>query len=65
MLGVTQGESPAMRRLFRALATKVSMQDCVFATAMIRPVAMSGRQKGGHVSGLVTRSSTGQHCVRR
>ena len=44
VLGVTQGESPAMRRLFRALQPK-SVNDCVFATAMIRPVAMSGRQK--------------------
>ena len=44
VLGVTQGESPAMRRLFRAIQP-TSMQDCVFATAMIRPVAMSGRQK--------------------
>ena len=44
VLGVTQGESPAMRRLFRAIRP-TSMEDCVFATAMIRPVAMSGRQK--------------------
>ena len=44
VLGVTQGESPAMRRLFRAIKP-TSMEDCVFATAMIRPVAMSGRQK--------------------
>lgn len=44
VLGVTQGESPAMRRLFRAIKPK-SVLDCVFATAMIRPVAMSGRQK--------------------
>lgn len=44
VLGVTQGESPAMRRLFRAIKPK-SVQDCVFATAMIRPVALSGRQK--------------------
>ena len=44
VLGVTQGESPAMRRLFRAIQPK-SVQDCVFATAMIRPVALSGRQK--------------------
>ena len=44
VLGVTQGESPAMRRLFRAIKPK-SVYDCVFATAMIRPVAMSGRQK--------------------
>ena len=44
VLGVTQGESPAMRRLFRAIQP-TSVEDCVFATAMIRPVAMSGRQK--------------------
>jgi DNA polymerase III alpha subunit len=44
VLGVTQAESPAMRRLFRAIQPK-SMQDCVFATALIRPVAVSGRKK--------------------
>lgn len=44
VLGVTQGESPAMRRLFRALQPQ-SVEDCVFATALIRPVALSGRQK--------------------
>lgn len=44
VLGVTQGESPAMRRLFRAIQP-TSVYDCVFATAMIRPVALSGRQK--------------------
>ena len=44
VLGVTQGESPAMRRLFRAIQPE-SVFDCVFATAMVRPVAMSGRQK--------------------
>ena len=44
VLGVTQGESPAMRRLFRAIQP-TCVHDCVFATAMIRPVAMSGRQK--------------------
>lgn len=44
ILGVTQGESPAMRRLFRAIQPK-SVHDCVFATAMIRPVATSGRQR--------------------
>ena len=42
-LGVTQAESPAMRRLFRAIQPK-SVYDCVFATALIRPVAMSGRK---------------------
>lgn len=44
VLGVTQGESPAMRRLFRAIQPK-SVEDCVFATALIRPVALSGRQR--------------------
>jgi len=44
VLGVTQGESPAMRRLFRAIQP-TCVEDCVFATAMVRPVAMSGRQK--------------------
>lgn len=44
VLGVTQGESPAMRRLFRAIQP-TSVYDCVFATALVRPVAMSGRQK--------------------
>ena len=33
-----------MRRLFRAIQPK-SVLDCVFATAMIRPVALTGRQK--------------------
>jgi hypothetical protein len=44
VLGVTQAESPAMRRLFRAIQPR-SMKDCVFATALIRPVAVSGRKK--------------------
>jgi DNA polymerase III alpha subunit len=44
VLGVTQGESPAMRRLFRAIQPK-SRADCIFATALIRPVATTGRQK--------------------
>ena len=44
VLGITQGESPAMRRLFRAIQPQ-SVQDCVFATALVRPVAMTGRQK--------------------
>jgi len=43
VLGVTQAESPAMRRLFRAIQPK-SVYDCVFATALIRPVATSGRK---------------------
>ena len=44
VLGVTQAESPAMRRLFRAIKPE-SRQDCVFATALVRPVAMQGRRK--------------------
>src|SRR6056300_1876132 len=44
VLGVTQAESPAMRRLFRAIKPK-SVKDCVFGTALIRPVAVSGRKK--------------------
>ena len=43
VLGVTQAESPAMRRLFRAIQPK-SVYDCVFATALVRPVAASGRK---------------------
>lgn len=44
VLGVTQGESPAMKRLFRALKVK-SRSDCTLATALIRPVATQGRRK--------------------
>jgi DNA polymerase III alpha subunit len=44
VLGVTQGESPAMRRLFRAIQP-TSVDDCVFATALVRPVAVEGRRK--------------------
>ena len=44
VLGVTQAESPAMRRLFQAIQPQ-SKSDCVFATALIRPVAMEGRRK--------------------
>jgi len=44
ILGVTQAESPAMRRLFRAIRPK-SRNDCVLATALIRPVATQGRRR--------------------
>jgi len=44
ILGVTQGESPAMRRLFRAIRPQ-SKSDCTLATALIRPVATQGRRK--------------------
>ena len=38
VLGVTQAESPAMRRLFARRAIKpTSRRDCVFATALVRP----------------------------
>ena len=44
VLGVTQAESPAMRRLLRAIKPK-SREDCVLATALIRPVATQGRRR--------------------
>jgi len=44
VLGVTQGESPTMKRLFRALQP-TGVEDCVFASALVRPVAMEGRRK--------------------
>ena len=44
VLGVTQGESPAMRRLFRAIQPR-SRADCVLGTALIRPVATQGRRR--------------------
>ena len=43
VLGVTQAESPAMSKLFKAVKP-TSVYDCVFATALIRPVATSGRK---------------------
>lgn len=44
VLGVTQAESPAMKRLMKAIKPK-SRSDCVLATALIRPVATQGRRK--------------------
>ncbi len=44
VLGVTQAESPAMRRLLRAVKP-TKRDDCVLATALIRPVATQGRRK--------------------
>lgn len=44
ILGVTQGESPAMKRLFRAIRPKTK-SDCTLATALIRPVATQGRRR--------------------
>jgi len=44
VLGVTQAESPAMKRLFRAIRPQ-SRADCVLGTALIRPVATQGRRR--------------------
>jgi len=44
VLGVTQAESPAMKRLFRAIRP-TSRADCVLGTALIRPVATQGRRR--------------------
>jgi len=44
VLGVTQAESPAMKRLCKATKPQ-SREDCVLATALIRPVATMGRRK--------------------
>jgi len=44
VLGVTQAESPAMKRLFRAIRPR-SRADCVLGTALIRPVATQGRRR--------------------
>ena len=55
VLGVTQGESPAMRRLFRAIQP-TSVEDCVFATALVRPVAVEGRKKASFFHDWTKRS---------
>jgi DNA polymerase III alpha subunit len=44
ILGVTQAESPAMKRLFRAIRPQ-NRNDCVLCTALIRPVATQGRRR--------------------
>jgi DNA polymerase III alpha subunit len=44
VLGVTQAESPAMKRLCKAIRPR-SRSDCVLATALIRPVATMGRRR--------------------
>ena len=44
VLGVTQAESPAMKRLFKAIQPQ-SRADCILGTALIRPVATQGRRK--------------------
>jgi len=44
VLGVTQAESPAMKRLCKAIRPQ-NRSDCVLATALIRPVATMGRRR--------------------
>ena len=44
VLGVTQAESPAMKRLCKAIRPR-NRSDCVLATALIRPVATIGRRR--------------------
>ena len=44
VLGVTQAESPAMKRLCKAIQPQ-NRSDCVLATALIRPVATMGRRR--------------------
>jgi len=44
VLGVTQAESPAMKRLCKAVRPR-TRSDCVLATALIRPVATMGRRR--------------------
>jgi len=44
VLGVTQAESPAMKRLCKAIRPR-TRSDCVLATALIRPVATMGRRR--------------------
>lgn len=43
--GIIQGESPVMRRTLRALKPQ-TVDDLTLATALIRPAALTGRQKG-------------------
>lgn len=44
-LGIVQGESPVMRRMLRTLQPK-TIADLTLAVALIRPAALTGRQKG-------------------
>ncbi len=43
--GIIQGESPVMRRTLRALQPQ-TIDDLTLATALIRPAALTGREKG-------------------
>jgi DNA polymerase III alpha subunit len=44
-IGIIQGESPVMRRTLRALKPQ-TVADLTLATALIRPAALTGREKG-------------------
>jgi DNA polymerase-3 subunit alpha len=44
-IGIIQGESPVMRRTLRALQPQ-TVSDLTLATALIRPAALTGREKG-------------------
>jgi error-prone DNA polymerase len=44
-VGIVQGESPVMRRMLRTLQPR-TMSDLALAVALIRPAALTGRQKG-------------------
>jgi error-prone DNA polymerase len=44
-VGIIQGESPVMRRTLRALQPQ-SIDDLALAAALIRPAALTGRQRG-------------------
>lgn len=43
--GIIQGESPVMRRMLKTLQPK-TISDLTLAVALIRPAALTGRQKG-------------------
>jgi error-prone DNA polymerase len=44
-IGIVQGESPVMRRTLKSLQP-TCLDDLTLATALIRPAALTGRQKG-------------------
>lgn len=44
-IGIIQGESPVMRRTLRALQPQ-TVDDLTLATALIRPAALTGRERG-------------------
>lgn len=44
-IGIIQGESPVMRRTLRALQPQ-TVSDLTLVTALIRPAALTGREKG-------------------